>query len=772
MNLKRAATARGYADRAHVLLLAACGLALVLGGARLLSLGGAAYYLLAGLALLGCSMARWRRSARAASIYAWLVLATLGWSVAEAGVDAWALFPRLAFWLVLGAGMLFAWSRRLRRRAALLALGALGVGLAAHVVGPPRPADPIYRAGTITRVVDHAPVTAAAPDATAPDATDRDWPHYGNDLGGSRYSPLTGISASNVVELEPAWSYRTGDLKTSLQVTPLAVDGMLYFCTGGNDVIALDAATGRERWRFRSGADLSTAVLKACRGVAYYRVPGATGDCSTRIVTNTIDARLIALDAATGRRCAGFGHDGEISLLTGMSDAEGRTLPGYYYVTSAPTIVRGRIVLGGWVSDAQYWGEPSGVIRAYDAETGRFAWAFDMGRPDRRTEPAPGDRYTPSTPNSWAPMSADEELGLVYAPTGNTTGSDYYGRLRRPFDEQYSSSVVALDVETGAARWSFQTVHHDLWDYDVAPQPVVVDLPGAHGVRRALIQATKTGEIFVLDRTTGMPLFETAEVPAPTDGAVPGERVSPTQPASPRLPSFRGPDLDERSMWGLTPLDQLWCRIEFRKARYAGIYTPPGVTPFLQYPGILGGIEWSSVSVDAGRGLMVVNASRIANYARLIPRAEADREGRKPEGLGGHYPQRAQLGTPYAVSNPPFLSPLGVPCQNPPFGTLSAVDLETGRLAWTRRLGSRQRSARHSVAAAVAARHAEHRRIRDDAQRTRVHRRGPGPVPACLPGRDRPRALEGAAAGRRARDADDLCRRGRTPVRRRRRRRR
>jgi quinoprotein glucose dehydrogenase len=699
MNLKRAATARGYADRAYVLLLAACGLLLVLGGARLLSLGGSAYYLLAGLALVWCALERWRRSTRAAAIYAGLVLATLCWSLAEVGGDAWALAPRLLAWLALGAGMLVSWSRAARWHAAILVLGAIVLGLAAHAVVAPRPADPLYRAGTVTRVAGHLSVDANTADAngaagnvagtTAADTpADRNWPHYGNEAGGSRHSRLVDIRPDNVAQLELAWTYRTGDTETSLQVTPIAIDGTLYFCTGANDVIALDAATGRERWRFRSGAELSAAILKACRGVAYHRVPGATGGCATRIITNTIDARLIALDAETGHPCAGFGRNGEVSLLTGMSDAQGRRLPGYYYVTSAPAIVRGRIVLGGWVSDAQYWGEPSGVIRAYDAETGRFAWAFDMGRPDRRTEPAPGDRYTPSTPNSWAPMSADEELGLVFAPTGNTTGSDYYGALRRPFDEKYSSSVVALDAETGVVRWAFQTVHHDLWDYDVAPQPVAVDLPASWGSRRALLQATKTGEIFVLDRTTGVPLFETAELPAPTAGAVPQERVSPTQPASPRLPSFRGPDLDERAMWGLTPLDQLWCRIEFRKARYDGIYTPPGVTPFIQYPGILGGIEWGSVSVDAGRMLMIVNASRIANYARLIPRAEADREGRKPEGLGGHYGQRPQIGTPYAVSNPPFLSPLGVPCQNPPFGTLSAVDLETGRLAWTRRLGT------------------------------------------------------------------------------------
>jgi quinoprotein glucose dehydrogenase len=692
---RRVGRARGYASRAYQLLLLALGVLLFAGGLWLVALRGSIYYALAGVALAVCALLRSRHRAWAVRVYAGLVLATVVWSLAEVGTDAWALAPRLLFWFVLGAGMIASWSRAVPRLAAASTLGAIGIGLVAHAVVPQRPVDPLLRAGLrlASAVPSNARLTAGSPGATAlthssDTAGDGDWRYYGNQPGGARHSALDQITPANVAELEPAWSYRTGDVDTSLQVTPLEVDDTLYLCTGGNDVIALDAGTGRERWRFVSGAGLSAAILKACRGVAYHRVPGATGSCAERIITNTIDARLIALDATTGRRCAGFGTNGEVSLLTGMTDAQGRSLPGYYYVTSAPTIVRGRVVLGGWVSDAQYWGEPSGVIRAYDAVTGRFAWAFDMGRPERSTEPAVGERYTPSTPNSWAPMSADEELGLVYAPTGNTTGSDYYGALRRPFDEQYSSSVVALDVETGRVRWSFQTVHHDLWDYDVAPQPVVVDLAGARGVRRALIQATKTGEIFVLDRTNGEPLFDVAEMPVSTTGALREEHVSPTQPASIRLPSFRGPDLDERAMWGLTPLDQLWCRIEFRKARYAGIYTPPGVTPFIQYPGILGGIEWSSVSVDAGRGLMVVNASRIANYARLIPRAEADREGRKPEGLGGHYAQRAQLGTPYAVSNPPFLSPLGVPCQSPPFGTLSAVDLETGRLAWTRRLGT------------------------------------------------------------------------------------
>lgn len=671
-----------------VALLLAMGIALALGGYRLAMLGGSPYYLLAGAALVLAAALLALRRAAGAYLYALLLLCSVAWAVWEVGLDGWALAARLLALLIPGLLLPLIWrDLRAARRVSLAGIVSAGVaavaaGAALHALGRPHPADPLFRAG-----IGAAPAASAAPAGAESHGGD-DWPHFGGDAGGSRFSQLADITPANVQRLEVAWTYRTGNPDTPIEATPLKVDDTVYVCTGTNDVIALDAETGAERWRFRSGAERSAAIAKVCRGVAYYRVTGASGACAERIITNTVDARLIALDAHDGRPCADFGVRGETSLLTGMGDAQGRIIPGYYFVTSAPTIVRGKIVLGGWVSDAQYWGEPSGVIRAFDAVTGRFAWAFDLGRPDRHAEPPPGEQYTPSTPNSWAPMSADEELGLVYAPTGNTTGSDYYGVLRRPFDERYSSSVVALDAATGEVRWSFQTVHHDLWDYDVPAQPVLVDIARADGTRRALIQATKMGEIFVLDRASGQPLFDVREQPAPTRGALAEEHLAATQPASAALPAFRGPELEEGDMWGLTPVDQLWCRIRFRQARYAGIYTPPGTTPSIQYPGILGGIEWGSVSVDPQRGLFFVNASRIANYVRLMPRAEADALGRRPEGLGGHYMDRAQVGTPYAVTNPPFLSPLGVPCQRPPFGTLSAVNLRTGQLVWTRRLGT------------------------------------------------------------------------------------
>lgn len=672
------------------MLLLGAGVPLMLGGVLLVRLHGSWYYLCAGLALILCAIRLPRRANTAARLYAAILVATVAWAFWEVGLDGWALVPRLIAPFMLGSVLLAVLDDRSRRaaRCVVWLLLAAVSGSALHFGVHLRAPDPLYRTGEPEAPHRNTPAEPFVQAGLATSAADDDWRYVGHDAGGSRFSRQAQLTPQNVSGLRLQWVHHTGVTEDPLEATPLKIGHSLYLCTGANDVIALDAETGAQRWRFRSGAESAPAVLKTCRGVAYYRVPGGEGECAERIFTNTVDARLIALDATSGARCPHFGVNGEISLLAGMGDWRGRIIPGYYYVTSAPTIVRDRVVLGGWVSDAQYWGEPSGVIRAFDALTGAFAWAFDMGRPDRHSEPAAGESFTASTPNSWAPMSADESLGLVYAPTGNTSGSDYYGVLRRPFDERYSSSVLALDAATGEVRWSFQTVHHDLWDYDVAAQPVLTEFPTPEGAVPALIQATKTGEIFVLDRRDGRPLAPVHEVPVPQRGAVTGEHLASAQPVSVDMPAFRGPTLEERDMWGVTPIDQMLCRIRFRQARYDGPFTPPGSTSSLQYPGILGGIEWGSVSVDPVRALMIVNASRLANYVTLIPRAEADAQGRKPEGFGGRYMQRAQAGTPFAVSNPPFVSPLAIPCQNPPYGTLTAVNLRTGRLKWTRPLGT------------------------------------------------------------------------------------
>jgi quinoprotein glucose dehydrogenase len=666
---------------AGVLILVAA--VLLVAGAYLALLGGSPYYAAAGLLIGASGVLAWRGDGRSAWLYGAMLALTIVFAIYESGGDGWALTARLVAPVVLGLG--FVWMRRPTARGALyasaIALACVPIGIVANRLGPQDYPDPLFQAGRIPAEQALAAVSRLADDPAG------DWVNYGNDPGGSRYSALDQISPRNVGKLAVAWEFHVGKGEArSLEVTPIKIGDAIYVCTSNNDVIALDAETGRQRWRFHSGINLAGRPSANCRGVAYYRVPEMTGPCAERILTNTVDARLIALDKTTGTPCADFGLNGEVDLTVGMGHVD----VGYYYVSSAPTVVRDKVVLGGWVSDGQYWGEPSGVIRAFDARSGKLSWAFDMGRPDRSGAPAMGETYTHSTPNSWAPMSADPELGLVYAPVGHAT-PDYYGAQRRPFDDQYSSSVVALDVATGRPRWTFQTTHHDLWDYDVASQPTLIDLPQGGRIVKALVQPTKRGEIFLLDRLSGKPLAAVEERKVPQGGGAPGDRLSPTQPFSVGMPSFAGARWRERDMWGLTPLDQLWCRIKFREARYEGTMTPPGLTPNITEPGYLGGVDWGGVSVDRERGLLIVNSNRLGNYNVLVSRKQALADGAKrsvagsPRAVDGVV---AQENTPFAAQIKPFLSPLGAPCNEPPYGHVSVVDLKSHKLVWSRRLGT------------------------------------------------------------------------------------
>jgi quinoprotein glucose dehydrogenase len=353
---------------------------------------------------------------------------------------------------------------------------------------------------------------------------------------------------------------------------------------------------------------------------------------------------------------------------------------GLFYVSSAPQVIRGKVVVGGGIPDGQYWGGPSGVIRAYDAVSGELAWAFDAGQPDRIGAPPAGQVYTPSSPNSWAPLSADEALGLVYLPMGNST-PDAYGGQRRPFDEEISSGVIALDAESGRLRWRFQTTHHDIWDYDVASQPTLVDLPTAQGARRALIQPTKRGEIFVLDRETGQPIKTVKELPAPQNGIAAGEWLAETQPASVDLPAFRGPELREKDMWGVTPIDQMYCRLLFKRSRYEGQFTPITLDkPVLIDPGSMGGVNWNGISLDVDRGIMIVNWTQVPDRIELVTRAEATQRNFKiAPGLdAGGQAEQPMLDTPYGAYRTNFLSPLGKPRDIGPLGVPTMTPITIG----------------------------------------------------------------------------------------------
>lgn len=644
-------------------ILALIAAALAGGGAYLLYLGGSAYYLLAGLAVAGSAYLVARGDRRGVWLYFAMLAATAIWALWESGLDGWGLQARLFAPAVLGLWVGTPWLRK-------LGVGILAIAAAIFVLGA---AFWLYREN---RIADPGLVETSAA-ASGP----IEWPHYGNDVGGTRHSVAAQITPGNVSELELAWVYRTGvKMGLGFEATPLMVEDTLYLCTQNNIVVALDPDTGERRWQYDPKVDAPPGA--ACRGVAYYRTGQDSGLCAARIIFATTDARMMAVDSRSGAVCEGFGDKGTIDLKRRM----GEVRFGYYYVSSAPAIVNGVAVVGGWVMDNQEVGEPSGVIRGFDAVDGSFAWAWDMDKPGFYGEPPEGETYSRGTPNSWAPMSGDEQLGLVYVPMGNST-PDYWGAHRSQASEKYSSSVVALDSRTGEPRWHFQTVHHDLWDYDVPAQPTLIDLPIGGKTVPALIQPTKQGQIFVLDRRNGKPLTKVEEKPVP-QGAAEGDFVSPTQPFSVGMPAFDNLVLTEKLMWGATPLDQLWCRIRFKGARHDGPFTPPGIRPSVFYPGTLGGVDWGGISVDPQRRLMVVNWNRVPIYMRLVPREDAKGIGPTETGMVHMGDPVAQAGTPFAALNGPFLSPLEMPCTQPPFGKIGVVDLDSQKLVWQRPFGT------------------------------------------------------------------------------------
>lgn len=655
-------------------ILLVIGALLAWGGGNLLLLGGSFYYLPAGLAAIAAGLAvfgsRWRL---AAAIYLVLMAVTLVWALFESGLDGWALMPRLLSPFVLGVpfiGIALVKGAKWDRLAGLATIAVTAVLVAGVWLSAGYEALPGR---------DDEEGLAASADLAG------DWRHFGGTTEGRHFSALAQVNRDNVGQLEQVWSIPLGPFPVppfgQNQSQPLKVGDMLYNCTPLSDVIASDPETGKVRWTWESKADVSGHYTTKCRGVAYYEVPDAQGQCARRVYTAATDGRLVALDALDGKKCAGFGEQGEVNLMHGIVQRS----PGYYRVTSAPLVVNGRLVVNSAIADGQHAGEPSGVIRAYDAVTGELSWAWDVDRPGKHDAPGEGETYSQGTINSWGPMSADEELGLVYAPTGNAT-PDYYGGHRSEGSNKFASSVVAIDVATGETRWHFQTLHYDVWDYDVASQPVLFTLKRDGESVPALLQPTKRGQTFVLDRRTGTPLFPVEERPAPQAGSV--EKLAKTQPWSPQFADLAGPRLTESMMWGISALDQLWCRIKFHEARYDGPLTPPGVTWSLADPGYIGGTNWGSFAIDTERQLGFTLSNRMVNRIRLIPREDPGAEGLKADPSGNLGGPVAQEGTPFAAKIQPFVSPIGVPCQQPPHGLINAIDLSTGKLVWSRPIGT------------------------------------------------------------------------------------
>lgn len=504
-------------------------------------------------------------------------------------------------------------------------------------------------------------------------APDGDWPAYGRDPGGQRFSPLTAINRSNVRTLRVAWTFHTGDAyvpprgrATAFEATPIYVEGTLYIGTPLGRVIALDPTTGTPRWTYDSKVPRDKGYGDfANRGVSTWKP--AAGE--RRIYIATVDARLIALDAANGKPIAGFGDNGIVDLRTGL-----RIPPrGFadYEQTSPPAIVGDTIVVGAGVADNGSVNQPSGEVRGFNAATGKLKWTW---------HPMTGPK-APGAANTWSVIAADSARGLVFLPTSSPS-PDYYGG-ERPGDNLYANSVVALRADTGERVWHFQTVHHDLWDYDIAAPPILFDVHRGGRTIPAIATSPKSGNLFILDRTTGKPIFGVEERPVPQSD-VAGEKTSATQPF-PLAPHPLVPHtLSAENVFGATAEDRQWCREEIARLRNDGVFTPPSLRGSVVVPGNIGGMSWSGAAFDAANHLLIMPVNNLAAVVQLIPRADYEHE-RETAGrnLNGDWEFAEQAGTPYGMARRFLRSPGGSPCSPPPWGTLKAIDADTAEVKWS-----------------------------------------------------------------------------------------
>ena len=543
---------------------------------------------------------------------------------------------------------------------------------------------------TLAALVLFAFVTGArCVAAESPDGPSAEWLYYGGDAGGSRYSPLTQINQANVAALRVAWEYHTGEVSdgsggrrpSAFEAPPIVANGTMYVTTPFNRVVALDPETGQEQWSFDPQVDVRGPYSEGLinRGVALWTDAGnATGAaCQRRLFLATIDARLFALDAATGQPCADFGTEGgpggQIDLTRGIANITRR---GEYQETSASAVVDNLVIVGSSIADNDRVASPSGAVRAFDARTGVLRWQWN---------PLPVSLAPTGAGNAWSTLSVDAGRALVFVPTG-APSPDYHG-LQRPGDNRWANAVVALSTTSGALVWGFQLVHHDLWDYDTAPQPVLATLHRNGVERPVVIQGNKTGNLFVLDRETGTPVFGVEERPVPKSDAE-GEDASPTQPFPLAPPPLVPQRLTADEAWGLTPQERDACRAQIETLRSEGMFTPPSVQGTLAFPGNLGGMNWSSGAFDPERQLFVTNVNNLPMAVHLIPRERYEPIAQPAKQGQVRAEVSPQYGTPYGLRRQVLRSPSGVPCNPPSWGSVVAVDLAAGTIRWSVPLGT------------------------------------------------------------------------------------
>ena len=529
----------------------------------------------------------------------------------------------------------------------------------------------------MTRIRDVAVGLALAAVLLAPcaRAADAGWGQYGGDAGGQRFSTARQITPANVATLTQAWSFSTGDMATkgdvmkraSFENTPILAGGRLYVCSPFNEVSALDPGTGKQLWRFDPKLDISIRYPNdyICRGVAY---------SAGRIYLNTADRRLIALDAASGKPIKNFGNNGTVIIPPG-EQREGRTKRfGRIHTTSAPVVSHGLVIVGSSIDDNQKVDELRGTVHAFDAITGQERWSFDP-LADQKTP------FRGGAANVWAPMSVDEARGLVFLPVSSTS-PDFWGGLRKGAG-RYANSVVALKIETGEVAWSFQATHHDVWDYDLPAQPTLGTVTYKGVTSAAVLQPTKQGLLFTLDRDNGAPLIPVIERKVP-QGPAPGEQLSPTQPFPVAPPPLAPTRIAPEDAFGLTFWDRGKCRDMIAAARHDGLYTPPSEQGTILYPFTGGGTNWGGLAFDQTHDIVYVNTSSAMHLVTLIKQKEfsAAREKFFDKEVSPND------GAPFGMKRETLVSPWGMPCNPPPWGQLHAIDMHDGKVLWSVPLGT------------------------------------------------------------------------------------